>query len=93
MVVPSFAFNDMASKYALYLKILRSPITFRQRHSYSNSYHRFCYRVTYTFIGEEAEDLCNTNSILMQESEVTAKPNPNVADVCPVNQRTFRSES
>lgn len=29
----------------------------------------------------------------MQESEVTAKPNPNIADVYPINQSTFRSES
>ena len=33
------------------------------------------------------------NSILVQESEVPAKPNPNIADICPINQSTLTSES
>lgn len=33
------------------------------------------------------------NSILVQESGVPAKPNPNAADICPINQSAFKSES
>lgn len=33
------------------------------------------------------------NSILVQESGMPAKPNPNAANICPINQSAFKSES
>lgn len=41
---------------------------------------------------DELEELITQiNSILVQKSEVAAKLNPNVADICPLHQSTFRS--